>query len=74
MNGLKKIVGVLCIALGLVAEYFLITTINSGSLFKTAEENTIFAWTVIPVSIPIILGGLLMFGYYAFQGEYDTAE
>jgi hypothetical protein len=74
MNGIKKLVGILCIALGLVAEYYLITTINSGSLFKTAEENTIFAWTVIPVSIPIILGGLLTFGYYAFKGEYDATE
>jgi hypothetical protein len=74
MNGIKKLVGVLCIALGLVAEYLLITTINTGSLFKTAEENKIFAWTVIPVSIPIILGGLLVFGYYALRGEYDTAE
>jgi magnesium-transporting ATPase (P-type) len=74
MNGIKKLVGILCIALGLVAEYYLITTINSGSLFKTAEENTIFAWTVIPVSIPIILGGLLTFGYYALKGEYDAME
>ena len=47
MNGLKKLVGVLCIALGLIAEYYLITTINSGSLFKTDEENKIFALTVI---------------------------
>jgi magnesium-transporting ATPase (P-type) len=74
MNHLKKIMGVLCIALGLVAEYYLVTTINSGSLFKTAEENKIFALTVIPVSIPIILGGLLVFGFYALKGEYDTTE
>jgi hypothetical protein len=74
MNNLKKIIGVVCISLGLIAEYFLITTINSGSLFKTAEENKIFALTVIPVSIPIILGGLLLFGFYALQGEYDAAD
>ena len=72
MNNIKKIIGVLCIALGLLAEYYLITAITSGSLVKNPEENLIFALTVIPVSIPVILGGLVLFGYYAFKGEYDT--
>ena len=74
MNGLKKIVGLLCIIIGIVAEYYLITAITSGTLVKNSEENTIFALTVIPVSIPVVLGGLLLFGYYALKGEYDTQE
>ncbi len=74
MNNIKKIIGLLCIILGLLAEYYLITAITSGSLVKNPEENMIFALTVIPVSIPVILGGLVLFGYYAFKGEYDTVE
>jgi small-conductance mechanosensitive channel len=74
MNVIKKVVGLLCIIVGVVAEYLLITAINSGSLVKNPEENKIFAWTVIPVSLPILLGGLLLFGYYALKGEYDTVE
>ena len=74
MNNIKKIIGLICIALGLFAEYYLITAITSGSLVKNPEENMIFALTVIPVSIPVILGGLVLFGYYAFKGEYDTAD
>ena len=74
MNNIKKIIGLICIALGLFAEYYLITAITSGSLVKNPEENLIFALTVIPVSIPVILGGLVLFGYYAFKGEYDTVE
>ncbi len=74
MNGLKKIAGLLCIIVGIVAEYSLITAITSGTLVKNPEENTIFALTVIPVSIPVVLGGLLLFGYYALKGEYDTNE
>ena len=74
MNNIKKIIGLICIALGLFAEYYLITAITSGSLVKNPEENLIFALTVIPVSIPVILGGLILFGYYAFKGEYDTVE
>ncbi len=74
MNNIKKLIGLLCIALGLFAEYYLITAITSGSLVKNPEENMIFALTVIPVSIPVILGGLVLFGYYAFKGEYDTVD
>jgi hypothetical protein len=74
MNTLKKIVGLLCIIAGIGAEYFLITAITSGSLVKNAEENTIFALTVIPVSIPVLFGGLLLFGYYALKGEYNTPK
>ena len=74
MNNIKKLIGLLCIVLGLFAEYYLITAITSGSLVKNPEENLIFALTVIPVSIPVILGGLVLFGYYAFKGEYDTSD
>ncbi len=74
MNNIKKIIGLLCIVLGLFSEYYLITAITSGSLVKNPEENLIFALTVIPVSIPVILGGLVLFGYYALKGEYDTVD
>jgi hypothetical protein len=70
MDIVKKILGILSIVIGIGAEYLLITTILSGKLFKTVEENQIFAWTVIPVSIPIIFFGLVLFGYYAVKGEY----
>ena len=66
MNNIKKIIGLICIALGLFAEYYLITAITSGSLVKNPEENMIFTLTVIPVSIPVILGGLVLFPQ-AFQ-------
>jgi hypothetical protein len=71
MNALKKVIGLGCIIIGFVAEYFLITAIMNNSLVKNPEENKIFALTVIPVSIPVLLGGLLLFGYYALTGEYD---
>jgi ABC-type transport system involved in cytochrome c biogenesis permease component len=74
MNNIKKIIGLVCIVVGGVAEYFLITAITSGSLVKNPEENKIFAMTVIPVSIPVLFGGLLLFGYFALKGEYDTVE
>jgi ABC-type transport system involved in cytochrome c biogenesis permease component len=74
MDNIKKIIGLLCIAVGVLAEYYLITAITSGSLVKNPEENKIFALTVIPVSIPVLLGGLVLFGYYALKGEYSEAN
>ena len=74
MNSIKKITGLLCIVVALIAEYFLVTAITGGTLVKNPEENKIFAMTVIPVSIPVVLGGLLLFGFYALKGEYDTQE
>ena len=74
MNTIKRITGLLCIILGIAAEYYLITAILNGALGKTPEENLICALTVIPVSIPVVLGGLLLFGFYAFKGEYDEQE
>ena len=74
MNNIKKIVGLLCVIIGILAEYLLITAITSGSLVKNEEENKIFALTVIPVSIPVVLGGLVLFGYYALRGEYNQPK
>ncbi len=69
MNAIKKIVGVLCILLGFAAEYYLVT--QNGVLVKNPDENRIFVWTVIPVSLVVVLGFLTLFGFYAIKGEYD---
>ena len=69
MNAIKKIVGLLCILLGFAAEYYLIT--QNGVLVKNPDENRIFVWTVIPVSLVVVLGFLTLFGFYAIKGEYD---
>ena len=74
MNSVKKVMGLLCILVGVIAEYYLVSAITNGTLVKNPEENKIFAMTVIPVSIPVVLGGLLLFGFYALKGEYDTQE
>ena len=74
MNNVKKLIGLLSIVIGIVAEYLLISAIANGTLIKNAEENKIFAMTVIPVSLPIIVGGLTLFGFYALKGEYNDVK
>lgn len=73
MNILKKITGILCVLIGIGAEYLLVTAVINGTLVKNPDENFIFALTIIPVSVPIVLG-LILFGYYGATGEYDRIE
>lgn len=71
MNALKKYAGVVWIALGLYVGYDRvldsITKIGSEKL-----EDRVFGWIVLLVLVPIIVGGLVMFGRYALAGEYDV--
>ncbi len=80
MEGLKKVVGILAILIGIAAEYWLITALfidplsGKNPFGKTADAVSIAKWTLIPVSIPVILGGLLVFGFYALKGEYERSH
>ncbi|MBH2003444.1 MAG: hypothetical protein I8H66_02040 [Sphingobacteriia bacterium] len=70
MNQLKKWAGIIWILLGPVAIYYLIKT----ALRQTAAHpslDTKIQWGVfVVVFIPIAIG-LMIFGYYAWKGEYE---
>jgi small-conductance mechanosensitive channel len=70
MNVLKKIIGGLCIPLALYVGYLLWQQTLAGKIGNNAEEQAVAQWTLLPVSVPILLG-LIIFGYYAITGEYD---
>ena len=70
MNQLKKWLGVVWMLLGPVAIYYLVKT-AAGEIAKSPVTNTIIQWAVfVIIFIPIAIG-LIIFGYYAFKGEYD---
>jgi hypothetical protein len=70
MNALKKYMGIIWILLGPVAIYYLIKTAAS-EITKKPVIDTKIQWAVfIIVFIPIAIG-MVIFGYYAFKGEYD---
>jgi Ni,Fe-hydrogenase I cytochrome b subunit len=70
MNQLKKWLGIVWILLGPVAIYYLIKT-AAAEISKNPVTNTIIQWAVfVIIFIPIAIG-LVIFGYYAFKGEYD---
>ncbi|MBD2752930.1 DUF6814 family protein [Spirosoma validum] len=71
MASLKKYLGVVWILLGIYAGYDRIT----DSLIKIGSdklEDRVFGWVVLCVLVPIVVGGLILFGKYALDGEYDS--
>ncbi len=71
MNTIKRILGIIWVILGPLAIYYLIKTASSEIAKKPIIDTKIQWGIFIVVSIPIAIG-LMIFGYYALKGEYDT--
>jgi hypothetical protein len=70
MNLIKRIAGILWIVAGPAAIYYLVKT-AAGEISKKPVVDTKIQWIVfIAVFIPIAIG-MIIFGYYAFKGEYN---
>jgi biotin transporter BioY len=74
MNTIRKYTGVLWLALGLAAGWFSIAIIgwpkfNSG--LKGSQADLVFGSIVLFILTPLIVGALLVFGYYALNRKYD---
>lgn len=74
MNTVKKFLGLVWMVLGPLAMTFLvIQAIEKVGLTHTSIErtNTILQWGIILfIFFPISLG-LMIFGFYAWKGEYE---
>jgi len=71
MNLLKKVLGIVWIALGPLVLFYLIKT-GMSEIAKKPGIDTKIQWGVfIGVFIPIAVG-IVLFGYYALKGEYGA--
>ncbi|WP_343522551.1 DUF6814 family protein [Pedobacter sp.] len=74
MNTLKKFLGLVWMVLGpLTMAFLFIQAIDKVGLTHTDIErtNTILQWAIILfIFLPISLG-LMIFGFYAWKGEYN---
>ena len=71
MNLLKKALGIVWIAFGPLILYYLIKT-GASEIAKKPGIDTKIQWGVfIGIFIPIA-AGIVLFGYYALKGEYDS--
>ncbi|MCE7060908.1 DUF6814 family protein [Dyadobacter sp. CY343] len=74
MNALKKFLGLVWMLLGPVIILFLFMQ-ASDKIGLAAEgidrTNTTLQWSIIILIFIPICAGLVIFGYYAWKGEYE---
>lgn len=74
MTGIKRLAGWIWMTLGCIAGYFSVTSLGVPKLQAGFAGNTselVFGLIVTLILTPLIVGALLVFGYYAVSGEYD---
>lgn len=74
MNIIKRLLGILWLAAALICAYFCIGVLGYPKLVSGKQEDLVFGIVILFVLTPIIVGGLLTFGYYAITGEYDEEK
>ncbi len=73
MDGLKKALGILWLAMAAAAAYFCIFVFGVPKL-SGHQEDLVFGIIILFILTPIIVGGLAVFGYYALTGEYGKEK
>ena len=70
MNKLKRILGLVWMAMGPLAVYYLVKTAAS-EISKKPLIDTKIQWGVFVIVFIPIASGIVIFGWYALKGEYD---
>lgn len=71
MNKIKKILGIVWISLGLIVAYYALTVLGVPKLMSGKQDDLVFGIIIVFILTPIVVGGLVIFGKYAWEGEYD---
>ncbi|MFM6954903.1 MAG: DUF6814 family protein [Sphingobacteriaceae bacterium] len=71
MNTVKKLMGIVWLALAALCGYFGILDFGLPKLATGKQDDLVFGIIILFVLMPIIVGGLVRFGLYALQGEYS---
>jgi hypothetical protein len=72
MNQVKRILGFAWILLGIYAGYYLLVSQAIPKFMSDKAEDLVPAIIYTFILMPVITGGLMVFGYYSIIGEYDT--
>ena len=70
MDTIKKILGIVWMALALAAAWFCIFVFGLPKLETGKQEDLVFGIIILFILTPLIVCGLGIFGYYAVKGEY----
>ena len=74
MNTIKKISGIVWMMMGLAVGYFNIIIMGVPKFQTGKQDDLVFGIVNMFVLTPIIVGGLIIFGYYALMGEYSEQD
>jgi len=74
MDAVRKIFGFIWMAgaliLAFLLPYFAISRLDSP---QATQEDYVFWIVIVTIFIPIVIG-FMLFGYYAFKGEYNDRK
>ncbi len=71
MDKIKRILGILWLALAGLAAWFCIFDFGLPKLMTGKQEDLVFGIIILFILTPLISLGLAVFGWYALRGEYD---
>jgi hypothetical protein len=74
MNLIKRILGIVWILLALAVAWFGLTVLGIPKLASGKQEDLVFGIIICFILLPVVAGGLFIFGKYSLQGEYDQEE
>ncbi len=74
MNTIKKYLGIVWLALAAIIGYYGFVILGLPKLQSGKQEDLVFGIIVVFVLLPIIIYGLVKFGIYALNGEYDLED
>ena len=69
---LKKILGIVWLILAAVIAYYGIGEFGMMKVMSDKQEDQVFGIIIIGVLMPIVVGGLAVFGWYSLNGEYSA--
>ncbi len=71
LNTIKRYAGVIWILLGIASAWFGVVTIGLPKINSGTQDDLIFGIIILFIITPVASIGLMLFGKYALQGEYD---
>lgn len=74
MDKIKRILGIVWLALSIAAAYFCVFIFGIPKVMSGKQEDLVFGIIILLVLTPLIVAGLATFGYYALIGEYDEEK
>ena len=72
MGAIKKILGIVWLILAAVIAYYGIGEFGMLKVMSDKQEDQVFGIIIIGVLMPIVVGGLAVFGLYSLNGEYSA--